>query len=268
MKFMFFPMFRLLSPDDGGGGGGEEVKVIKFGGVEVNLEASPEEMVAQLTEAKKAYDSSSTQAIELNKKIKELEKNPPKPSDDKALTPEAIRKMIDDEVSKRTKGLETITTKSQELNLRRSIEDLDKSFVDSYKALPKEVFEKTLTEAKELFNSQEPSMRTEAVYQNIVKVHMSDALVQNVGNIGDEAAIQRLASNPALASKFIGEYGEKLGLNVTIPNTGGFTTEAEFKTLMSEKRAEFKKAKGSNKSKVAQEIAALRNQGQAFGFRI
>ena len=261
-------MSMFLSPEGDDGG------TIKFGGIEVDLNADPEELKASILKANEAYKASSTQGINAKKeldaknaeiaKLKEMKKEAGKEGTFNGMSEEAIQKYIDSKLE----DVNNIAKKGKQFNLEREVEKSKESLRQEFSYLDDETFNEAMKDIDTTFKNQDEGIRSGAMYKNIAEVKLSKALRQNLKSIDSKAAMDKIMSDPEALKQVLERYSKESGIDVNIPE-GGFTDQPSFETKVSELQKEFKKERDPRKrAAIAQKVADIQSEGKKYGFKL
>lgn len=258
----FYPTIEGDDEDPLAGGGDEEI--IKFGGIEVNLNSDPEELKASLLKAKGSYDSTSSEAQKLAKIAKE--KKDVETKKEVNIEGTDIKSMLKTMIDEELKGVKAIEQQGREFNLKNSIQELDKGKRAEFKMLSDEAYNAAMATAKKEFESQPPQYRSADVYNTIASLRLSDEMRKSYGSLEDESILERAKSSPELRSQLLKTFAKELNLTPMMEQ-GGFTDEVSFKSRMKDLVEKFQDERSPEKRRtLMQEIAATRSQGKQFGF--
>jgi hypothetical protein len=254
--------------DEGDGDGGNDT--FKFGGVEVDLTAEPDVIAAQMAEAQKSYVESSNAGIQSAKDLKEkglefeiFKKEFKKQNPDNQEMKSMMAEMFKDGMAEFNK----VAQKGREINLGRTIETKNQELRKDYNMLDTVAYDSAMKETLEMWNKQDPNIRSGEMYENIAKLSLGKAMKTNFVKIQDNAAMKTIMESPELQAKFIEEYVKRTGIDVNMP-AGGFNNQESFTTQYEETQKAFKDERDSEKRKeLAVKLSNLRNSGKQFGFK-
>jgi|LGOV01.1.fsa_nt_gb hypothetical protein len=254
---------KFLAPDEPGG-------PIKFGGVEVDLNAEPEVIKAAMLKAQETYNASSTAGIESAKNLKDMkvEFEALKKSKEKAggpgLTAEDVKKIMQEQMGDFT----AIADKGRQLNLDRSNEQSRKELRSEFAFLDDKTFNEVIADVDVDFKNQDAQVRTGNVYKNMLEHKLGKSLRKNIDSVNKDKAMELLMGNPEAMKELIDGYSKKMGIDVNMPQ-GGVTNQKDFETKISGYEAEFAKERNSDKRKVlVQKIADTRAVGANLGYKL
>ena len=263
-------MSFFLSPDGDDGGNGDGP--IKFGGIEVNFDDDPETLKANIIKANKAYKDSSNAGITTKKELDaakaELEQlksgKTKNPENGKMFSEEEVKALIKEQM----KDVNDIANKGKQFNLEREIEKNKETLRKEFKYLDEDTYNEVMGTVDKTFKEQDSNVRNGAMYKNMAKVMLGEALTKNIEKIDSDVALEKIRKNPEAMKKLIQDYTKEAGIDFNMPE-GGFTDQATFETKVQNLEEKFKKERDPLKRKqIIGQITEVQSEGKRYGFKI
>jgi hypothetical protein len=278
-----FTMF-LLSPDgqdgggEGGSEGGNEETTVSFGSVKFDTTGMSEEQINSLNEVKKTYDSSSNQAIELNKKTKTLEqqlkeytsKGDGSDKGNGKVDSKSIEAIVEKLVSERMKDLDKVTSRFQETNIKNGLKEKKELLSTNFKQIGEDNLNNIFKDADDWFEKLPSNQRSPEIYEAYSKNKLADMMKDNIQGLQVNQAKEILMNNAELKAELMKEIIANENLDVNLPEGMSLNSKEAFEERITELQKEINQPRLSEpkRDELFGKIAELTIQAKRRGYTI